>query len=735
MVLRHRNINNMASEQPLKKKLKIEDVETSDETDFIDTRSDGISSLSLTSLHSSLPVNVNEADVTLNDINHEKLPCRTNECSVETNERVQSSHSANGNIFECSYISNNCNVLIEPAPDIIASNCPQYSNYSVINDPARVVPVPDCLPIQNFEEIDSGLDEFQSFLVKQCLCGISDELFRRPFDGYQIISPNGIRPGMLTEWPDSKILHFLSNLQLLFDVYLKQNNKGLICSKILDICNNISTNEYILMEQIISLCDARNRYINFMSAKVVSSFFIITKTNINNEWLETIFNFLTLDNIDYVKMNFALEVIKRVVEWKDSDSHVLEESTSSASGSNRESEVNLNCSMVPFNDSESFDTSFIKGLIIKNLVVKWQALIAKVRFLIDNNINVQAQTCIITFLELWENTISVKNNLSVIDTKPFYAHLEKFLALLNNSLPPIIWKQLLSLFNEVLCYGSTLALQDLLPDDTCRLAHFVIRYVKDHALLDSLPFKRNEGFTVHSFAGTIPSTYPTQSNIDKTLLQKMVLLVLKSVALSIKETKSDSSDSSIGSDDSDYNQDMLVIGRSMKDVLKKLDNFLKNNLDFHPETPFSKILIRLFSDQDDYMIESMVCTLDITVGIPDRCAVFPEIFSMLNPTHYFVEFLKVVLHDSHVLLDYLVSNETCFLLYLLRFLKYIRKNWSSFVRSCGEGNEFDATMNVLISLSEQIERLVVRGLFPYNIDPVLRLLKVCSNLYEGNEYS
>ncbi|KAL3275977.1 hypothetical protein HHI36_020708 [Cryptolaemus montrouzieri] len=96
----------------------------------------------------------------------------------------------------------------------------------------------------------------------------------------------------------------------------------------------------------------------------------------------------------------------------------------------------------------------------------------------------------------------------------------------------------------------------------------------------------------------------------------MVLLVLKSIALSIKETKSNSSDSSIGSDDSNYNQDMLVIGRSMKDVLKKLDNFLKNNLDFHPGTPFSKILIRLFSDQDDYMIESMVCTLDITVGIP-----------------------------------------------------------------------------------------------------------------------
>ncbi|KAK9881576.1 hypothetical protein WA026_016450 [Henosepilachna vigintioctopunctata] len=754
MVLRNRNVSNMSSEQPLKKKQK-RDVEPTDETDFIKTISEsGLSSL--TALHRSLPAHVNEDDITLNEVNqqyHEKLPCRTNECSAsELRDNESTIHSIGSNIcsntdslFSYAYPPSDNNVLIEPAPNIANSssvnNTNSPTNYSSIiisgsND--GIVPVPsECLSSSCFqEEPESGLDEFQSFLVKQCLCGISEELFQQPFDGYRQIILSRIRSGMLTEWPTSKILHFLSNLQLLFDIYLKQNTKGFICSKILDLCNNILRNEYNLMEQLISLCDARNRYINFMSAKVISSFLIIAKTNKNNEWLESIFDFLSLD---YVKMNFALEIIKRVVEWKDTDTHVLEESSSSAGSSNRENEISINCSKVPYNDSESFDTSGIKGFIIKNLVLRWQPLITKIRFLIDDN-NVQAQTCIITFLELWENTISVKNNLSVIDTKPLYAHLEKFLALLNNMLPPIIWKQLLSLFNEVLCYGSTLALQDLLPDDTCRLAHFVIRYVKDHALLDSLPFRCSEGYTVHSFFGTMPSTHSRQANNDKTLLQKMVLLVLKSVALSIKETKSDSSDSSIGSDDSDYNQDMLVIGRSMKDVLRKLDIFLKTNLEFHPETPFTKILIHLFSDQDDYLIESMVCTLDIIVGIPDRCAVFPEIFNMLNPTHSFVEFLKVVSHSVELLLDYLVSNETCFLLYLLRFLKYLRRNWSSFVRSCGDGslsnvNEFDITMNVLINLSGQIERLVVRQLFPYNIDPVLRLLKVCNNLYEGNEYS
>lgn len=221
----------------------------------------------------------------------------------------------------------------------------------------------------------------------------------------------------------------------------------------------------------------------------------------------------------------------------------------------------------------------------------------------------------------------------------------------------------------------------------------------------------------------------------------MVLLVLKAVAITIKETRSDSSDSSIGSDDYDFYQDMQLIERSIRDVLKKVDVFLKNSLDFHPETPFSKILVHLFSDQDDYLIESMVCTLDITVGISYRNAVFPDLINMLNPFNSFIEFLNVVSHDSDVLLDYLINNETCFLLYLLRFLKYTRRNWSKFVGSCSEAsantrtNQLDNTMTVLIRLKIQITRLVSKDLFPYNISPILRLLEVCEGLYEGNEYS
>lgn len=593
-------------------------------------------------------------------------------------------------------------------------------------------------------EVEGKMDSFHKCLIQQCLCDVSENVLRKTFEGYQITDENGTRTATLYEWPPVKILQFLSNLQLLFDVYLKQNNKGKICTRVAEICDTLVRNEHCLVEQIISLCDLQNKYVNYISARVLSSFFIIAKTHVNNEWLESVVRFLTTENSDYVKMNFALEVIKWVVEWKDVETHVLDESQiidAAGTSSQTEEITTTNCNTVQYVDSESYDTSGIKNLIINSLQLKWPDLILKIQYLISHNENIQSQTCILTFLALWESTISVKANLSVIDTKPFYSHLETFVGLLHStSLPPIIWKQLLSLFNEVLCYGSTLALQDMLPDDTCRVAHLVVRYVKDFRLLDSLPYRRSEGFTVNSFVGTIPSVQPLQTTTDKTLLQKMVLLVLKSVAVTIKETRSDSSDSSVSSDDNDFNQDMQLIERSIRDVLKKVDVFIKNSMDFHPETPFSKVLVHLFNDQDDYMIEAMVCTLDITVGISYHNAVYPDLLAMLNPVHSFIEFLKIVSHDSGVLLDYLVSNETCFLLYLLRFLKYIRKNWQKFVNSCYENsaartNDLDNTMTVLIRLKMQIRRLVEKQLFPYNINPVLRLLRSCESLYEGNEFS
>uniref|UniRef100_A0A0K8WBT4 Protein lines n=1 Tax=Bactrocera latifrons TaxID=174628 RepID=A0A0K8WBT4_BACLA len=462
--------------------------------------------------------------------------------------------------------------------------------------------------------------------------------------------------------------------------------------------------------------------------------------------------------------------------------------------------VSSSCQIITLTDSESFDTSHLKGVTIKILENKWPALVKNMKALIVNHMHMDhAEHCILNFLQLWENIISVKANLSVVETRPFYAQLDKFeLLLQQQQLSCTVYKQLLCLFNEALCYGSTLALQDMLPVETCHLAQRIVRHVKEARILDSLPRRQPEntvsflgfkrpavaylegtlfnakseryapqkcGSTPHSRENIGLSTpmnrefsnnesIPNSSRIlsgspialnenaiemDKTILQKMVLLVLKSVAVTVKEIRSDSSDSSIDSQDCDAYQDMVLIERSIRDVLRKLESFIKHKLEFHPECHFSKILIHLFDDQDDHLIEAMVCTLDVTAGISFRNNAFPELVSMLNPVYTFLEFLKMISNSSDLLLDLLVSNETCFLLYLLRLLKYIRANWDMFLRSChdfGMGSPvLDEAMSVLIRLRLHISRLVARQLYPYDISPVLRLLESCESLYEGNERS
>lgn len=685
---------------------------------------------------------------------------------------------------------------------------------------------------------------FQDYLVKQCLCGISDRTLAQPFQGhYNQNSSGGQRVVPLTEWPTNKLVQFLSNLQLLLDVYLKQNTTGNICQRIMDICNTLIQNGQHLIDEIIDLCDYNNKYVQFLSGKVMASFLVVAKDQMNNDWLEKLVNILFMFeemNFDAVrKISFSLDIFKRIIEWKDVDLHPLDDSyldegadnlplipppiennyfaahlmdeygggpsfgatTASiscetndnvrssrpvrtgaqgsppplplpqANGSNENDDIeatSTECQLAPtLRDSESFDTTCLKLETVKMLENKWPALVRNMSILITCYRELECgESTILTFLTLWESIISVQANLSVVQTLPFHAQLNTFELLLSRQLSSTVYKQMLTLFNEALCYGSTLALQDGVPQEARMLANQIVRHVRDvrnnppisFPILQTIPQRQPEN--VVSLIGYSRPTVQYESGsfdrqqndvdsdnvppeqmpyVNKTLLQKMVLLILKSVAVTVKEVRGDSSDSSIDSSDNQAIQDMVHIESSIRDAMEKLETFIKNTLEFHPESHFSKILIHLFDDQDDYLIEAMVCTLDVTSILSFRHNPFPELVAMLNPVYTFLEFLKMISNSSDLLLDLLVSNETCFLLYLLRFLKYVRLNWSMFAASCRHseigGNALDDAMAVLIRLRLQISRLVSRSLYPYDISPVLRLLESCESLYEGNELS
>ncbi|XP_015173705.1 PREDICTED: protein lines [Polistes dominula] len=583
--------------------------------------------------------------------------------------------------------------------------CLHFPPVSTMEEPAKKK--------QRLEDSNDGIESFsdikyfQNSLLAQCLCNIPEGSLRKPLTTATLEMADGsFRPIELSNWEPDQILEFLSALQLLFDLAIKQNTKGVMCSRVVDICDLLARNEHGIIDQIIDLSNTTNKFILFVASRVLASFFIVTKDNFETIWLERLIQSLVNTNSPN-EMVFTLDIVKKVVEYKDCCLHPSEETG-----------IMSDCNTITLSDAESFDSTTVKAMCVKVLESKWTTLVSKFDAILASY-TPQHESAVVTFLDLWESIISVKANLSVIDTKLFYSQLDNLVSLLNSNVPCIIWRHLLKLFNEILCYGSTLALQDVLPDEPCSLAHIIVRAVKDWRLLDSLPYRNGSG----RFGGG-------SSEGDRPLLQKIVLLVLKSVAVTIKETRCDSSDSSLGSEAEDLDADMAVIERSIREVLRQLDQCVKTLMPFHPEMPLSQWVVQMFHDQDDFLIEGMVCCLDVAVGLFYRGPPQNDLGHILSPTLTFIRFIHAVSHDPDVLLDLLVSNETCFLLYLLRFLKYIRRNWEEFVLCCDR--ELDDTMTVLIRLRLAIDRLVSKALFPYNINPVLRLLEKCESFYEAN---
>lgn len=211
-------------------------------------------------------------------------------------------------------------------------------------------------PLAERELTDSEcLSAFQTQLIEhQCLCGLSEKVLKVPFQYYHSVVRNSNEDDpvalksnnggsgssnsssdvhyvkSLKLWPEEFLLKYLSNIQLLFHVYLKQNAKGNICGKIMEICDCLIRNEITIFENLIELCNGNcSNFISLVASKVITYFLIIIKDEIDQEWLKKIVdNLFTFDHLDYVavrQINFSLDIIKCIVEWKDHDEHILEE--------------------------------------------------------------------------------------------------------------------------------------------------------------------------------------------------------------------------------------------------------------------------------------------------------------------------------------------------------------------------------------------------------------------------
>ena len=215
---------------------------------------------------------------------------------------------------------------------------------------------------------------------------------------------------------------------------------------------------------------------------------------------------------------------------------------------------------------------------------------------------------------------------------------------------------------------------------------------------------------------------------------------------------------------------MRLIGGNVLHLLNRLKTWVNGKMSRHHTSDLVSTTCELFSDQDDILIESLLCLLDIhtslnynynmkasvychdeetnvasisasigpTVSTDDisESYVVPShdmsyILDTFHPIDGFDCLLQNISHDHSVILDFLLSNETCFLLYFLRILKYFNKNPMSWYSNTSS----HARQEVMRKTWSSIKKLTNKSLFPYDISPILKLLDKIVVLFEGTEKS
>ncbi|XP_050656097.1 protein Lines homolog 1 isoform X3 [Macaca thibetana thibetana] len=252
---------------------------------------------------------------------------------------------------------------------------------------------------------------------------------------------------------------------------------------------------------------------------------------------------------------------------------------------------------------------------------------------------------------------------------------------------------------EDLCRGSVPPLMP--PDrhvamDMLALANAVLQAV-NLGLLKTLSVDGK-----HSFFGG-DEVQPGCEHIaspDHVILRAASLVIMKSLEIKFQNCSSAS--------------EMKVdLQRFMSELLTFLKPHLQPSLQLHNPC---KWLSRVFIEQDDDMLEAAKASLGIYLTLTRGCEATESLTqgkemwdhhtheNGYNPHCIFLFFLKNIGFDSTVLLDFLISSETCFLEYFVRYLKLLQKDWDNFFTIC---NNFDATESKYdISICDCVPSLV-----------------------------
>uniref|UniRef100_A0A8C3I536 Lines homolog 1 n=1 Tax=Chrysemys picta bellii TaxID=8478 RepID=A0A8C3I536_CHRPI len=223
-----------------------------------------------------------------------------------------------------------------------------------------------------------------------------------------------------------------------------------------------------------------------------------------------------------------------------------------------------------------------------------------------------------------------------------------------------------------------LSLQDpYLDKDMLALANVVLQAV-NLGWLNQIPVSEKASY----FGGSEAQPEDgSRSGPDQVILRALSLVLLKALEIKVQNSTKAA--------------EIKDLQSFMSRLLIFLKKHLKSSPHFHSNVHPCEWLSMVFIEQDDDMLEAAKSLLTVYLKFDrlwhdaadnlclaaedDETWICLTHESGCNPHCIFLFFLKSIAFDSTVLLDFLISSETCFLEYFVRYLKLLREDWHHFV--------------------------------------------------------
>ncbi|CAG2205774.1 LINS1 [Mytilus edulis] len=270
----------------------------------------------------------------------------------------------------------------------------------------------------------------------------------------------------------------------------------------------------------------------------------------------------------------------------------------------------------------------------------------------------QKELCLYEFIRLSKKVVKLilkskkpeKNDI-LKDIVNFSRHWN----LMMNCKVPVFTKSVLKLLNSLFPYGDLSSLPLDVKVVIKETAENIITSFCHHGF-NVIPLGHGCGFTGTSLKENL--------TVDKTELQLVILLTLKSIAIILS-----------------WKQSAVAADVCLKCLLE-LDVFVKLYKSSSEKKQTHDWVDEMFKDQDDLWVESLVAILDIynqVVLLSEFDSLPTALQIVINPHRQFLLFIRATDFDESVVIDLLTSPETCFLLYFNRYLKFMCKEWSWFI--------------------------------------------------------